>query len=433
MLPRWLYTIIKNGWIALVPDPRPGQCVNDSRTLPDLTLNFIKMHSLMDEAVPSYFRDPIIIRTAVDYRFTYIAVDPQIKTAGDKPYDVIFIGTDNGRVIKTINAASADPHESAVKPVVIEELQVFAPNVTIRNLKIVRTDSTKEGRLIVVSDEDIVSIPLHRCSDRRITSCGECVALQDPYCAWDKTMGACRSVASSRGPDEKFFFQNIANGSTPFCPGGDRPLHPSTIEGLSSNLKTKSAVNSGRRGGNIPNEDETDEVVVREDAGMQYSIETLILAIICGTFTALVVGFAAGFVCGRKCQKDDDDNIPYPDTEYEYFEQRQNVNVRRLQEPKLLPQEEVTYAEPVLVTPSSKPMGTSPKATLRKQDNNLFSHFQNSENYYPPVATHPANRPRDHFGTLRSQRDFARNDNGSGSMAYRDGFGTTRSVKKVYL
>lgn len=49
----------------------------------------------------------------------------------------------------------------------------------------------------------------------------ECVALQDPYCAWDKTMGACRSVASSRGPDEKFFFQNIANGSTPFCPGGN--------------------------------------------------------------------------------------------------------------------------------------------------------------------------------------------------------------------
>jgi hypothetical protein len=80
---------------------------------------------------------------------------------------------------------------------------------------------------------------------------------------------------------------------------------------------------------------------------------------------------------------------------------------RRLQEPKLLPQEEVTYAEPVLVTPSSKPMNTSPKATLRKQDNNLFTQFQNSESYYPS-APHPAARPRDHFGTLRSQRDFAR-------------------------
>ena len=67
--------------------------------------------------------------------------------------------------------------------------------------------------------------------------------------------------------------------------------------------------------------------MVREGAGSRYSVETLVGAIICGTITALVVGFAAGFICGRKCQKDDDDNIPYPDTEYEYFEQRQNVNV----------------------------------------------------------------------------------------------------------
>lgn len=67
--------------------------------------------------------------------------------------------------------------------------------------------------------------------------------------------------------------------------------------------------------------------MVREDTNSHYSVETLILAIICGTITALIVGFGAGFVCGRKCHKDDDDNIPYPDTEYEYFEQRQNVNV----------------------------------------------------------------------------------------------------------
>lgn len=48
-----------------VPDPRPGQCANDSRTLPDLTLNFIKSHSLMDEAVRSFYQQPIIIRTSV--------------------------------------------------------------------------------------------------------------------------------------------------------------------------------------------------------------------------------------------------------------------------------------------------------------------------------------------------------------------------------
>lgn len=47
-----------------VPEPRPGQCVKDSSTLPDVTLNFIKSHSMMDEAVPAFFGQPVLIRTA---------------------------------------------------------------------------------------------------------------------------------------------------------------------------------------------------------------------------------------------------------------------------------------------------------------------------------------------------------------------------------
>lgn len=58
----------------------------------------------------------------------------------------------------------------------------------------------------------------------------------------------------------------------------------------------------------------------------QYSVETLVMAVVAGAVSALVVGFIAGYLCGRKCHKDEDDNLPYPDTEYEYFEQRQNMN-----------------------------------------------------------------------------------------------------------
>lgn len=47
-----------------VPDPRPGSCHNDSRTLPDLTLNFKKTHSLMDENVPTFFGSPILTRVS---------------------------------------------------------------------------------------------------------------------------------------------------------------------------------------------------------------------------------------------------------------------------------------------------------------------------------------------------------------------------------
>lgn len=50
------------------------------------------------------------------------------------------------------------------------------------------------------------------------------------------------------------------------------------------------------------------------------------MAVLAGAIFALLVGFITGYFCGRRCHKDEDDNLPYPDTEYEYFEQRQNVN-----------------------------------------------------------------------------------------------------------
>lgn len=56
-------------WLAVppqkVPEPRPGGCVNDSRTLPDVTVNFVKNHALMDEPVPSFFGQPVVIRISM--------------------------------------------------------------------------------------------------------------------------------------------------------------------------------------------------------------------------------------------------------------------------------------------------------------------------------------------------------------------------------
>lgn len=202
---------INSNWLPVlsnkVPDPRPGQCHNDSRTLPDLTLNFIKTHSLMDESVPTFFGMPIVIRTslqwvffclklvssfnlsfAFSYRFTQIAVDPQVKVPGGKTYDVLFIGTgwlfaftwdfvkvnviflDNGKIIKAVNALSAvTRHE--VKTVVVEEIQVFPGHVPVRSIKIMNNGAKTEGRLIVVSDTEVQSLRLHRCDSNKISSC----------------------------------------------------------------------------------------------------------------------------------------------------------------------------------------------------------------------------------------------------------------------
>ncbi|CAG2053779.1 unnamed protein product [Timema podura] len=175
------------------------------------------------------------------------------------------------------------------------------------------------------------------------------------------------------------------------------------------------------------------EVSAADSPLPQYSVETLSIAVVAGSVAAAIIGFIIGYFCGRKCHKEEEDNLPYPDTEYEYFEQRQTVNSRLAPEPKLLPQEEVTYAEPVLVPAPGPNKLNSPKSTLRKAHNANHAAetlFQFSDNYTPPPRDPYAHqRGRDNFGTLRSHQG----DGYRGTRAPPDGFGTTRSVKKVYL
>ena len=60
-------------------------------------------------------------------------------------------------------------------------------DVPVKNLLVVR----ESDQLIVLSEQEVVAISLHRCQAAN-DSCGDCVALQDPYCAWDIKTNACQ-------------------------------------------------------------------------------------------------------------------------------------------------------------------------------------------------------------------------------------------------
>uniref|UniRef100_A0A6B0VDZ7 Semaphorin-1A n=1 Tax=Ixodes ricinus TaxID=34613 RepID=A0A6B0VDZ7_IXORI len=218
---------INSNWLPIVnskvPEPRPGQCVNDSRTLPDVTLNFITEHPLMDQAVPSYFGRPILVHTGFQYRFTYIAVDPQVETVNGKKYDVLFIGTDVGRVLKAVNVASGatggnqqQQQQSKGGPVLVEDVGVFESGAPVTNLLVHR--NAREPRLIVVAPSEIHSIPLFGCQ-RYAGSCADCVALQDPYCAWDTDNNACVNPRLKIRKKDSFV-QNIEEGWDHRCGQG---------------------------------------------------------------------------------------------------------------------------------------------------------------------------------------------------------------------
>lgn len=56
-----------------IPEPRPGTCVDDTSSLPDTVLNFIRSHPLMDKAVNHEHNNPVFYKR--DLVFTKLVVD----------------------------------------------------------------------------------------------------------------------------------------------------------------------------------------------------------------------------------------------------------------------------------------------------------------------------------------------------------------------
>lgn len=265
-----------------VPQPRPGTCVNDSKRLPDEHINFIKDNPLMDQPVEALWSQPLIMMASINFRFTQIAVDPQVETqfALGAPLmrsDMIFVGTDDGRAFKLMNthhlvaratggpngqagqqfgqhnypatqsvptsptgpysaplisrgsshtlgahpqslAFSMNPSQQASAPlvdissstVVIEELHLFDARTPIVNMLIYhhppnalypqqrQQASSGTAKLLVLSGKQLKAIPLSRCE--RALTCADCLALFDPYCAWDTRQQACIATGRSMAP-----------------------------------------------------------------------------------------------------------------------------------------------------------------------------------------------------------------------------------------
>ena len=206
-----------SNWLPLArheePAIRPGSCRNNSQSLDDKYLNFIKENALMDRAVPSSINTPHFIKTSPEERLTTVAVDPRVSVAdlSGHSVDVLFIGTTRGRVIKM----ASYPDDSGVpRTSVIEEIQVFPVHVAVKNLLVVRGDPGEGRQLVALSDHEVKSLPLERCAAQ--SGCGSCVGLRDPYCAWNIQTQTCDRHTGTK-VDASSLLQNMARGLHPGC------------------------------------------------------------------------------------------------------------------------------------------------------------------------------------------------------------------------
>uniref|UniRef100_A0A673YNV2 Semaphorin 6A n=1 Tax=Salmo trutta TaxID=8032 RepID=A0A673YNV2_SALTR len=183
-----------------VPKPRPGCCAGASslekykvsNEFPDDTLNFIKQHPLMDEAVPAIANRPWFLKTMVRYRLTRISVD---NAAGPyRNHTVVFLGSEKGIILKFLAKMNSGLLNDSL---FLEELNVYNPEKCsidgVDDKRIVSMQIDNQGHsLFVAFTSCVVKVPLSRC-ERHGKCKKSCIASRDPYCGW-VSEGACRQV-----------------------------------------------------------------------------------------------------------------------------------------------------------------------------------------------------------------------------------------------
>uniref|UniRef100_A0A3Q2Q7K2 Sema domain, immunoglobulin domain (Ig), short basic domain, secreted, (semaphorin) 3D n=1 Tax=Fundulus heteroclitus TaxID=8078 RepID=A0A3Q2Q7K2_FUNHE len=175
-----------------IPYPRPGMCpsktydprIKTTKDFPDEVISFIRFHPLMHRSVYPLTGRPVFTRVRVDYSLTHIVVDRVL--ADDGQYEVMFLGTDAGSVLKVV---SITQENWSTEEVILEELQVF------------------QQQLYVGSKEGLAQVPLSRCHLYG-KACAECCLARDPYCAWDGHT-CSRYVPASKRRSRR---QDIKNG-----------------------------------------------------------------------------------------------------------------------------------------------------------------------------------------------------------------------------
>ncbi|XP_019712256.1 semaphorin-4E isoform X1 [Hippocampus comes] len=193
-------------WVAYsgeVPDPRPGSCQTRSLDLPDQTLHFIRDRPLMEDIIQPIGEKPLLERRGA--AFTCIVVH-QVEAADGQKFHVMFIGTEDGTLLKAVNYVG--------EMFIIEQIQLFQSPEAIKVLRF----SDVTGQLYAGSDYGVVQVPLATCG--RSLSCLDCILARDPYCGWDADAGSCVAISST----QRQLIQSVRDGNASLCPPAD-PIH----------------------------------------------------------------------------------------------------------------------------------------------------------------------------------------------------------------
>ncbi|XP_076769294.1 semaphorin-3E [Arvicanthis niloticus] len=194
-----------------VPYPRPGSCASKvnggkygtTKDYPDDAIRFARMHPLMYQPIKPVHKKPILVKTDGKYNLRQLAVDRV--EAEDGQYDVLFIGTDTGIVLKVITIYNQETE--GMEEVILEELQIFKDPAPIISMEI----SSKRQQLYIGSASAVAQVRFHHC-DMYGSACADCCLARDPYCAWDG-ISCSRYYPTGAHSKRRFRRQDVRHGN----------------------------------------------------------------------------------------------------------------------------------------------------------------------------------------------------------------------------
>ncbi|KAK6476640.1 semaphorin-7A-like [Huso huso] len=156
------------GYSGVIPNPRPGTCVDNSQALKDDVLKVAKDHPEMSDWIhPIVKAAPFMIS---DRRYRKIQVD-RVTVPGQKPHNVLLLATESGLIHKVLEVNHS--------PFIIAEIHPFKSESHIQSMIL---DSTTK-KLYVGSHYEVVAIDLQNC-EQYGDGCEQCILSRDPYCGW---------------------------------------------------------------------------------------------------------------------------------------------------------------------------------------------------------------------------------------------------------
>ncbi|NXD16694.1 SEM3D protein, partial [Nothocercus nigrocapillus] len=168
-----------------IPYPRPGTCPSETynpllrstKDFPDELISFMRAHQLMWEPVYPQRRRPVLVRVNVPYRLQRLLVH-RVETES-RHYDVLFLGTDDGKVLKVglASGPSQGTEEMSLEEISVTKVQGPGPGLDLG-----QRDRAQE--LFVSSSRGLLQLSLYRC-ELYGKACTDCCLARDPYCAWD--------------------------------------------------------------------------------------------------------------------------------------------------------------------------------------------------------------------------------------------------------